>query len=343
MKLQVFLQNGERNDATSRYIDTVVQALAQQFDCIEYVDRVDNISAHNWKLVITLRAYWKLLKRRKTNNTIFWFQGVEPEELLMCGNNRTLRQRLRIKWFSWLERRVLFHASLILFVSNAMHRHYLAKYGYTRQNYVVAPCMNSALIRNRFCKEGKYASPSFVYAGGLSQWQCFGHTLDLFRHIRDSFPTARLALFTKETDAANKACKNKGLDNVEVCSVPLEEIESRLSEFKYGIMLREDTIVNNVATPTKFNTYTACGLIPIMTDAVKDFASAVASMKFKILLSAPDDYDTAIRKLKFLEAEPPKADEVEADFEQSLYSSYYNPEIYCTKIAEKFQQIRAER
>ena len=51
----------------------------------------------------------------------------------------------------------------------------------------------------------------------------------------------------------------------------LNNLDSELAKYKYGFLLREDHIVNHVATPTKMNSYLSVGVIPIFSDVIFDY------------------------------------------------------------------------
>ncbi|MFH4294131.1 hypothetical protein WAJ58_23570, partial [Acinetobacter baumannii] len=53
--------------------------------------------------------------------------------------------------------------------------------------------------------------------------------------------------------------------------VSLENLDTELLKYKYGFLIRENHIVNNVATPTKMNSYLANGIIPIYLSFIDHF------------------------------------------------------------------------
>ncbi len=55
-------------------------------------------------------------------------------------------------------------------------------------------------------------------------------------------------------------------------SVPPEELAAKLSQFEFGLILREDSIVNQVSSPTKMAEYLSHGVIPIVdSPAIGDY------------------------------------------------------------------------
>ena len=102
MAIKFFLLPHERNDATSYYIDLIADSLENVNGSVYFVDSTKSIEKNDIVIVITLRAYIKILKHYFNQPVVFWFQGVEPEELQMTTRGNRFRQFIRIKYFELL-------------------------------------------------------------------------------------------------------------------------------------------------------------------------------------------------------------------------------------------------
>ena len=80
----------------------------------------------------------------------------------------------------------------------------------------------------------------------------------------------------------------RGLEGVDVAYCKPAELPLVLAGYKYGFILRHQHAVNAVATPTKVSSYMAAGVIPILTDAVTDFAERLAGIDPIVLLKTAD-------------------------------------------------------
>lgn len=58
---------------------------------------------------------------------------------------------------------------------------------------------------------------------------------------------------------------------VQVRSVSNEDVYKYLNASDFGILFRDDVIMNNVASPSKFAEYVLCGLPTIISKGVGDF------------------------------------------------------------------------
>ena len=114
-----------------------------------------------------------------------------------------------------------------------------------------------------------------MYAGSLSAWQNIDETLKIFKQIENIIPEATLTLLTEEKIKAQALIKQYDIQNAMVRYVSLNNLNEELLKHKYGFLLRKDIKVNNVSTPTKMNSYLSSGVIPIYSDAIKDFSKHI--------------------------------------------------------------------
>ena len=201
----------------------------------------------------------------------------------MCQFENSLSKYFRKALWEFLERFALKHAEKIFFVSETMLGHYKRKYGYAKKNHFIMPCFNQELDLSCFTVD-KYKSPSFVYAGSMSRWQCIDETLLLYKKIKQQFPQAALTLLTKEQEYAKQLCEKYHV-TADIQFVPSSELQNKLKEYKYGFIVRDDITVNNVATPTKMNSYMAAGVIPVYSDVIGDFKSQFSDVLYTISLT----------------------------------------------------------
>lgn len=219
----------------------------------------------------------------------FWVQGILPEESAMRH-----RGRLRFFILSKMERFALSHSKYLAFVSEPMREHYEKKYKLKFDGkYYIFPCYNTTIYPETFFTENKYKNNYFVYAGGLAVWQCFEKTLDIYKTVEDwGLPNTKLIVLTKNKQQAEADIVSKGIKNYEIGFTTPEELPNILKTAKFGFVIREDSPVNRVATPTKISTYLSCGLIPIFGAGVETFRRFSENMKYTVPWSnSEDDYN----------------------------------------------------
>lgn len=328
---KVFVRSRDLNDATKHYVGILVSCLETLGYQVEYVYSVKDISKKDKVLVITLPGFIAAWVHNPFQDISIWFQGVTPEEcgMLFSGFKRTWKMFFN----TILDFFTVHMAKRVMFVSETMLRHYRKKYGYRGKNYVIMPCFNQTIEKNAFFDE-KYNTPSFVYAGSLSKWQCVEETLELFTNIKKEIPNATLTLLTGEQTKAQELLEKYGIKDAVVKYVPYQELNEELKKHKYGFLIREDVKVNNVATPTKMNSYMACGIIPVYSNVIGDFKEVFSNMKYKVEVTSSKN--ETIDRIKEIELNEVVAKDVYKEYDE-LFKTYYSEMHYAPLITELFQ------
>lgn len=315
----------DRNDATSFYIDVIIASLEKEKIAYRYVENIKDILSSERVIVVSVKAFVAVLIHNPFQDISIWFQGIIPEENIMMfkGWNRYFKYCYNTV-FEFLAIKLCKRA---LFVSQSMLKHYINKYGYNSNNYVIMPCFNQYIELEAF-SDIKYQKPSFVYAGNMAEWQCIETTLQLFKQIIKQVPAATLTLLTNEQGKAKSLIEKYKLADVEIKYVPYKELNREMSKYKYGFLLRDDTPVNNVATPTKMNSYMACGVIPVFSNVIGDFKDQLSSLTYKVEV---DTFENAINHIIAIESQKIIADEVKEEYVK-VFSTYYAVDTYIPQI-----------
>lgn len=310
------------NEATSYYIDMVCDGLFNEKPNITY--RLSDLKKYRVVLVIDAKSCIFVKLRYPTVKVITWYQGVVPEEALMIFNSR-----IRYMYWSIFEFFSLQFSVLNIFVSEAMKKHYKNKYKYSASRDIIIPCFNKQLCHAPISENKELG---FVYAGSLHRWQCIDRMLSIFKSVQQMEPNATLDFYTFNVEEARKKVGAFSLNNVNVMCAPLDEIEKLISKRKYGFLIRDNHIVNNVATPTKLSTYLSVGTKPILTDVVFDFRENISKDAYiciddsetndNIAALIMDDFKREGAFISFLLAR------------DELFKCYFNKEQYINKLRE---------
>ena len=329
---KILLYPGDRNDATIYYLDIIADALKLNGESVEFIEDINKIESSDRVVCIIPKSFWGVYRRQCKNKILYWFQGVIPEEISYYNYSK-LKKFINKMAYTFMERLILKKSSFNFFVSNTMVNHYQKKYGYNKDNYFVMPCFNQPLFEDAFF-DSKYENPTFVYTGNLAKWQCFEPMVSLFSKIKKQIPTATLTIYTKDSEEA-KIILDKYHVEAEIKYVPYTQLAQEIKQYKYGFILREDNVVNNVATPTKMNSYLASGIIPIYTDVVGAYSENLSGLKYTISL-AVDNH--GLDKLFALEKVVIKGSDVLEDY-SDVFNKYYNRDHYVKIIAERLKNI----
>ncbi|HIF9547449.1 TPA: hypothetical protein ACX6S8_003698 [Photobacterium damselae] len=319
MKAKVFILNkNDINDATSIYIDNIVTSLVKNNYETSIVDKISLLS--DAKLIITLDAkattYVKFLFPFK--KVITWYQGVVPEEAKLIFNSN-----IRYLYWSFFEFFSLRFSSLNIFVSNAMILHYEKKYKIKVSKKFVMPCFNK--FSNMKFKKNDKSELSFVYAGSAHKWQCVEQMLLIYKYIKLHEPRSSLSIFSADIKNIKSLLLKHDINGVTVKYVPIEKLDYELKKFEYGFIIREDNIVNNVATPTKLNTYYSLNIKPIVSNCIHDFRTFLNDNN-SILLDTSDTLENMAKSV-IKRSSNYNFDEFFSESEK-VFRNYYNIEKY---------------
>lgn len=324
-----FLPKKTMNEATSYYVNILKKSFEKAgFEILESENFKDVKKFNN---IFVMSAKWCFLVKLFNPNSkvITWFQGVGGEEALMIRGSK----RDKLLW-NCVELFSLKFSYLNIFVSERMQKFYKTY----NKSYFIMPCFNKALNQKSFLVSEKYNNLSFVYAGGLDKWQCIEKTLEFFKKIEEKYPQASLTLLTKSYDEASALLKHFKIKNGDVKFVKLEDLDNELSNYKYGFLIRDDHIVNNVSTPTKMNSYLANGIIPIFTNVIDDFNINLNS-KYFLILDKKRNIEMWVDDFSnheiFIKAD---MSEFYTDI-SNIFSSYYSEERYIELLSNKISYL----
>lgn len=331
--IKFYLPKRTINEATDYYCNLIERAFTSCGYKVFRVASLDEIKKDDLTIIIRPRDLLGL----KAKVVFTWFQGIGPEEFAMVNGNG-IKSFLGSRILTYFEKKALTQSLLSIFVSDSMVAHFETKYKTRAANKIIIPCYNKNIDSAFFMNKSRYQKLSFVYAGGLAAWQCIDETLLIFKEVQKLNPEAELTLLTGERNKAEELIQKYGIDNVFIDYAPLEKLQDKLSNYKYGFLVRQNNVVNNVATPTKMNSYLACGLIPVYTNVIDDFEKNIDLGSFGLKFSAQEAPDHVAAKIISHHAFEIDAKNLFRAY-QILFDKYYNDEFYIRELSSKIKKI----
>lgn len=320
------------NEATVFYVGIVEECLKDYGYTLKKVTRLSEIKRPDLIFTIT-HSYFCLAKlRHPFVKTIMWIQGLGIEEAKM--------NRAKWKWplFYITELFSVRNADFVLFVSERMREYYVSEFGYKGTNYVIMPCFN--LLYNEKVDYSKFKNPTFVYAGGISAWQSIDKILDVYAEIEKILPEAKLTMLCNDKGYLEEEIRKRAIQNYEIKFVPLEELQNELEKYKYGFIIREKNWVNEVATPTKMNSYLAAHIIPIYSDGVNDFERNIKLGEFTLMAKTPLNPKEIATTIVAFERELHNY-ELFIPLVKEVFDNHYNVKTYKLQILKKIKVLIA--
>lgn len=105
---------------------------------------------------------------------------------------------------------------------------------------------------------------NLAYLSGGQGWQSDKTLIDFLTILNENHSSLQLRYFGNPPQSTIRRQLN-AMCNVEYGRVPSSLVIQELSNSDFGLLLREESQTNVVATPTKFAEYCAAGLIPIVS------------------------------------------------------------------------------
>lgn len=305
------------------YLDIIKAALEKNgFECdyVKDISELDKSDLYVFPMGIdAFKYYWKGYRR-----FILWQQGATADESFMRNHSK-----LRYNILNYMDCFAMKKAKLILYCSDYMRKHYeqLAHTDFHSKSYLM-PCYNEK-IEPEIIREKDYSKKVFTYVGSLDLWQCFDETVELYKKIEMKYPESVFRVLTFSVDEAKEKLSKAGIKNYDVKCVPKEEVKNELRDVVYGFLLRKESIVNRVATPTKLSSYLSVGIIPIFSTVLDDFERVSKKMEYVIPVSTEIAEQDLFCKLE------KKIDKNKLYLEyEKLFWEYYGTDLHVKNIAE---------
>lgn len=206
------------------------------------------------------RTAWWLF--RLARRAILDFHGVVPEELALLGDGRAAE-------LAAVEARAIARADVIVSITTAMTEHVRRKHAIRdgAKSFVMVPHLPARTVsepRTRYSK-------NVVYCGGLQKWQ---QIEKMFSYVRAHAGECHFTFLVPRPEALREAYRKLHGEEFpgEVATASPGELGEWYARNAFGLVLREDNVVNRVACPSKYVEYLLHGLVPIVdSDEVGDF------------------------------------------------------------------------
>lgn len=231
-----------------------------------------------------------LKKIKLTKYVIYEGEGATAAE----WNEYSVVDSAILKKDIWqIEKKAVLESDFRKTVSSKMINYWNDKFGYKENKHVIIPCsLNSVFVKSisniekliQIRKKWGYnqADIIFVYAGSSAGWQSLELADNLFCKLLSNNKNYHLLLLSddsvKELDVFLKYPDRSRQAWIEYNKVP-----DVLSFCDYGILIRENSITNKVAAPTKFAEYLSCGLQVIISNNIGDYSEFTIKHKCGIL------------------------------------------------------------
>jgi len=155
-------------------------------------------------------------------------------------------------------------------VSGALIDYWKDSYLYDSENHIVMPCTLASNIDWQANNLNDNEHIKVIYAGSNAPWQGFEEISSFLR----LHPHIACTLLTKHSETTAAMQQEFGA-RLSINWVSMKAIPNLMSRHDYGLLLRPNSVTNQVASPGKFAEYLMCGLKVIITEKLGDYSSFV--------------------------------------------------------------------
>lgn len=174
-------------------------------------------------------------------------------------------------------------ADYVLCQSDEMKRYIVSNYGVQPDKICVYRCGYDANLfrhdrsaRSQTRKELGIGEEDilFVYSGGMHKWQKVDDSLRLFNNYHHYNSKSKMLVLTGDGDMLSEMMSQEEFssirDVVVSTSVPFQSVPTYLNACDVAFLIRDNHVMNAVASPTKLAEYLACGL-PVISSEVSKY------------------------------------------------------------------------
>lgn len=235
------------------------------------LDEIGDVIVYCEALPMAIMAL-QVCKARKLN-LVYDCHGAAAAEVYLKRHNWV--GYLYSKWLCLQEKKVIAFSALVITVS--MKQAELFKCGNKNVLLPMVPgkhFFDKKVYRNEIRKKLNIQSNDlvFVYCGQNQKWQMSEETIQIYKKIEQKTINAKLLILTNAVDEFNEIINKYEIKNSIILQVPYSDVPKYLDACDFGFCLRNDSIINLVASPTKVLEYVSRNVMPILTEYVGDFS-----------------------------------------------------------------------
>lgn len=221
-----------------------------------------------------------LALKTKVKNIVYDGRGaiaIEWKEYGVINNPRMLQES------SELEKTAILQSDCRISVSEQLISYWKKEYNYQNDKHVVIPCtLNRSFETVKISEESITHSRKklginkedivFVYSGSLAGWQSFDILYKFIQPILKNSSNNKL-VFLSSLDKHITELENEFPGKIICKKVSPSEVPELLIAGDYGLLIREESITNLVASPVKYAEYLACGLKVVISNQLGDYTN----------------------------------------------------------------------
>ena len=184
-----------------------------------------------------------------------------------------------------LEKESVLSSDFQIAVSKQLVNYWKQEFNYEKINHVIIPCtLNKVYKKVRISHYIIESSRrliglnnediAFIYSGSVSGWQSFNLLYSFIKPLLLVNKNIKLIFLAEKEDNIHKL-EQEFKGRVLRFHLKPNEVPEYLLAADYGLLIRENSFTNQVASPVKFAEYLCCGLPVIISERLGDYSEFV--------------------------------------------------------------------
>jgi hypothetical protein len=191
------------------------------------------------------------------------------------------------------EKEVIQLSDFRISVSRALVSLWKKNYGYLGQEHIVVPCtLSESFVNNQITGEAIRQKRSemqlsdddtvFIYSGSLAGWQSFDLTQSFIEPVLKSDKKNKIVFFSP-SDSCIHRLMQQFPEQVMLKHLDSNKVHEFLIIGDYGLLIRENSETNKVASPVKYAEYLSSGLKVIISSNLGDYTELSREKNWGVL------------------------------------------------------------
>ena len=220
--------------------------------------------------------------------------SAEWLEYLFTENRKMIRN------VEQLEQTAVVSSDFRMSISESLVAYWNDRFSYNSLNHVIIPTtLGSTFLeplltgdaRNILRKKYGFMPDDIVvtYSGSSAEWQSFSTMDQVVRSLMDENENIKFLLLTNKPGCL-ETLKHEYPHRVSIMTSKPESMFEKLNMADYGLLVREESVTNKVAAPTKFAEYLAAGCNVLLKGNVGDYNEFILENKCGRILDHSKEY-----------------------------------------------------
>lgn len=273
----------------------VFKKVVKKFECAVREFSPTHIYTRHYQSCLAISQFAKTIDAK----VVYSMRGTDAEEREMSGRFLDRIGAVYIRAAVRKAVKVCSHLNTVSYVFAD-----LLKSRYNKCASVLPCCVPDVSDVGVGAREGR-TYKTVVYSGGLWGWQKIDSIIALMRDMAEKDETLRFRFLTKDQKTLLEKCEKIGLprDRWSGKACAQSEVAEELQKADVGIILRDDTIINRVASPIKIGEYLAAGLALIASPCIGDVGGVLSKEQFAFVYKNDSSVDDVVNFVNGLSAE----------------------------------------